>query len=315
MASSTHASTWTATRDDAARQADETDPTTGTATATEIHTYGDEGKTRSVSPASQPPYVPQFSAATALILDRIKAGTKGGFNSALSDASASTPRPDRDAYEDARSRLVRSMRTEYFYAMKKTDVLNVLSFCDQLKPQLLVDIMVSVSKRHPDLPMFNSPDWEVAASASASITEQQKKRQQQQLLHRRRSPLGSRSRHGHSLLNSKARQNRGRVTTTRRPMNIATKKNKVKSPLKRSHLAHEVDKGQENEDEGEDDEEEEEDEEVDVLPETWPRPGEGMYAKIAPETDDGSLLADANDEEAFSQFFVNKMGRQMVDPV
>lgn len=59
---------------------------------------------------TQPPYVPQFSAATALILDRIKGGSQA-FNSALSDASAAIPPPSKAAYEDARTRLVQSMNT------------------------------------------------------------------------------------------------------------------------------------------------------------------------------------------------------------
>lgn len=72
----------------------------------------DAATTREEAPEggrSEPPYIPQFSAATSLILDRIKA--KSGFNSALSDASASLTTPDRDAFEDARSRLVQSMRS------------------------------------------------------------------------------------------------------------------------------------------------------------------------------------------------------------
>ncbi|CAG7561528.1 unnamed protein product [Fusarium equiseti] len=51
-------------------------------------------------------------------------------------------------------------RAKYFETLSKMDMLNVLSFCDQMKPNLLLDILVSVSKRHPDLPIFDSPDWE-----------------------------------------------------------------------------------------------------------------------------------------------------------
>ncbi|KAF5021824.1 hypothetical protein F66182_6117 [Fusarium sp. NRRL 66182] len=80
-----------------------------------------------------------------------------------------------------------SSRAEYFDSMPKTDLLNVLSLCNQLKPNLLVDVLVSVSKRHPDLPIFDSPDWE------------------SQLLNRSRPVKASRHderpRHGHVLLN------------------------------------------------------------------------------------------------------------------
>lgn len=67
------------------------------------------GKSYNAS-VSQPPYIPQFSAATSLILNRIKGGPHS-FSSALTDASATVPRPDQDAYDDARTRLVQSMST------------------------------------------------------------------------------------------------------------------------------------------------------------------------------------------------------------
>lgn len=60
--------------------------------------------------ATPPPYVPQFSAATSLILNRMKEGSQG-LNSALSSVSASILQPDRAAFEEARSRLVQSMAT------------------------------------------------------------------------------------------------------------------------------------------------------------------------------------------------------------
>ncbi|KAM0216824.1 hypothetical protein ACHAQI_002479 [Fusarium lateritium] len=53
-----------------------------------------------------------------------------------------------------------STRADYFDSISKTDLLNILSLCDQLKPNLLVDVLVSVSKRHPDLPIFDSPEWD-----------------------------------------------------------------------------------------------------------------------------------------------------------
>lgn len=66
---------------------------------------------RNDNSVSQPPYIPQFSAATSLILNRIKTGSHS-FSSALSDASATVMhRPYHDAYEDARARLVQSLNT------------------------------------------------------------------------------------------------------------------------------------------------------------------------------------------------------------
>lgn len=57
---------------------------------------------------TQPNYTPQFSKSTALIVDRIKKGLSG-FSSALSDASAGLNDLDKSAYEDARSKIVKSM--------------------------------------------------------------------------------------------------------------------------------------------------------------------------------------------------------------
>lgn len=50
------------------------------------------------------------------------------------------------------------------------------------------------------------------------------------------------------------------------------------------------------------------------LPQAWPKPGHGLYAKLPPERDDVTLRDD-NDEEAFSGFFVDRMGRQVVEPI
>ena len=58
----------------------------------------------------RPPYIPQFSTATSLILDRIKFGSNG-LDSALSNVPTSIILPDKAAYEDAKSRVVQSMKT------------------------------------------------------------------------------------------------------------------------------------------------------------------------------------------------------------
>lgn len=159
--------------------------------------------------------------------------------------------------------------------MKKTDMLNILSFCDQLKPQLLVDVLVSVSRRHPDLPMFSSPDWESQTSGAL--------RPNPNLAGRSSKSEGSRN--SHSLINSKARN----------------KQKATKKILKRTRVI-EVSTDVQDEDD-------------DVLPSTWPKAGAGLYSKLPPETEDRELLADENDEESFSHFMVDNVGKQVVGPV
>ncbi|KNA94376.1 hypothetical protein FOXG_00448 [Fusarium oxysporum f. sp. lycopersici 4287] len=81
-------------------------------------------------------------------------------------------------------------RAQYFESMPKTDLLNILSLCDQLKPNLLVDVLVSISKRHPEMPIFDSPDWD------------------SQLLNTSRPPKtkhDEKPRHGHVLVNRAAK--------------------------------------------------------------------------------------------------------------
>ena len=54
--------------------------------------------------------------------------------------------------------------------------------------------------------------------------------------------------------------------------------------------------------------------EDETLPPTWPKAGEGLYAKLPPETEDRALLMDENDDEAFSQFLVDKFGKPVAVP-
>lgn len=180
--------------------------------------------------------------------------------------------------------------------MTKTEVLNLLSFCDQLRPQLLVDIMVSVSKRHPDLLIFNSPDWNTSASRSTASSSKAA-----QAARKANVPAG-RPPHGRSLLNSKAKQKIKPGTIPARQPGVN------KRPPRRAQL---VTGGTVEAvaaaDEGDVDE--------DAPPPTWPKAGEGLYVKLAPEINDRLFLADENDEEAFSHFMVDKIGRQIIDPV
>lgn len=162
-------------------------------------------------------------------------------------------------------------RAEYFDQMRKTDLLNVLSLCDQLKPNLIVDILVSVSKRHPDLPLFDSPDWEAHLATPFRIHKSSKHEEK--------------PRHGHVIINSKAR-----------PKHKTTKK-----ILKRTRVIEVITTAPEDDE--------------DILPPTWARAGEGLYAKLVPETEDRSLLMDENDEESFSHFSVDGFGKQIMEPV
>ncbi|RSM16405.1 hypothetical protein CEP52_000003 [Fusarium oligoseptatum] len=164
-----------------------------------------------------------------------------------------------------------SSRTEYFDQMRKTDLLNVLSLCDQLKPNLLVDILVSVSKRHPDLPMFDSPDWEAQLATPFRVHKSSKHEEK--------------ARHGHVIISSKAR----------------SKHKTTKKILKRTRVIEVITTAPE--------------EDEDILPPTWAKAGEGLYARLAPETEDRSLLMDENDEESFSHFSVDGFGKQIMEPV
>ncbi|KAK1535863.1 hypothetical protein CPAR01_09405 [Colletotrichum paranaense] len=68
-----------------------------------------------------------------------------------------------------------SERREYFSGLKRSDLLNLLLFSEQIHPGLLVDVLASVSKKHPDLPLFSSPDW---AEPKVQHRESQPHRQQ-----------------------------------------------------------------------------------------------------------------------------------------
>ncbi|OHE92383.1 hypothetical protein CORC01_12310 [Colletotrichum orchidophilum] len=66
-------------------------------------------------------------------------------------------------------------RREYFSDLKRSDLINLLLFSEQIQPGLLVDVLASVSKKHPDLPIFGSPDW---AEPKVQYQEPQPRRQQ-----------------------------------------------------------------------------------------------------------------------------------------
>ncbi|TFA98583.1 hypothetical protein CCMA1212_009621 [Trichoderma ghanense] len=165
--------------------------------------------------------------------------------------------------------------TEYFYGKKKTDLLNVLSFCDQLKPQLLVDIMVSVAKKHPELPIFDSPSWNSKAVSAISVRTK----------HSHQSRSTTRLRHGHTVLESRIKHK-----------HKVSKKTIKAAPIPQEEESPSMDY-------------------QDALPPLWPKAGEGLYAKLCPEDEDRAFLLDENDEEAFSHFGVDKFGKQISIPV
>ncbi|KAG5950219.1 hypothetical protein E4U53_005368 [Claviceps sorghi] len=178
-------------------------------------------------------------------------------------------------------------RTQYFMQKKRTDLLNILSFCDQLQPQLLVDIMVSVSKKHPDLPIFDSADWQRSLHDSPSSQTDPIKADPR--------PMGT-SRPGHTVINPKARQ----------------RQRNAKRALRRLIQAQHEEEARPAEEEGEKGAEGAEEAEEDALPPSWPKAGEGLYSKLPLETEDRTFLTDDDDDESFSQFMVDRAGKPIM---
>nr|XP_036582552.1 phd finger domain-containing protein [Colletotrichum truncatum]KAF6791256.1 phd finger domain-containing protein [Colletotrichum truncatum] len=162
------------------------------------------------------------------------------------------------------------MRMDYFEGLRRTDLINLLSFSDQIKPGLLVDILVSVSKKHPDLPIFNSPYW---AQPKGQPT----------------SPQGDSFTKGTEshLSAPKASKQRSKTGGVRKILKTAP--------------AEVVDAAADDED--------------DLLPPSWSKAGQGLYAKLPPEKEDTHFLVDDNDEEAFSHFLVDRSGKQIMEPI
>lgn len=177
-----------------------------------------------------------------------------------------------------------SSLTNYFYGKPKTDLLNILSFCDQLKPQLLVDLFVSISMRYPELPIFNAPDWE------EKVREEEAARIAARAAVQAKNRIHQRSRHGHTLLNPRMRQKRKGIRTIVKVSTTTTGEQTSKTVILR-----------------------EESEEVeDVLPPAWPKAGEGLYATLSLEDEDTLYLTDEGDDDAFSHFMVDRLGNLTV---
>jgi hypothetical protein len=62
--------------------------------------------------------------------------------------------------------------SQYFSTLKEGELLELLSFCNRLRSGLLVDIMASICKKHPNFPVFNSPDWAAVLGGASSLTSQ-----------------------------------------------------------------------------------------------------------------------------------------------
>ncbi|KAG6030933.1 hypothetical protein E4U19_000172 [Claviceps sp. Clav32 group G5] len=184
-------------------------------------------------------------------------------------------------------------RTRYFMQKNRTDLLKLLSFCDRLRPQLLVDIMVSVSKKHPDLPMFDSPDWQRTLHDSLSS-------QTESVIKAEPRAVGRVTpRHGHTTVNPRARHRQKHAKKTLRRLILAqTTDDAPPTGLKVENLdgsAGVPGKAQK-----------------DAVPSFWPKAGEGLYAKLPLETEDRRYLIDANDDEAFSQFLLDRAGKPVM---
>ncbi|KAK1625489.1 hypothetical protein BDP81DRAFT_452940 [Colletotrichum phormii] len=160
-----------------------------------------------------------------------------------------------------------SERREYFSDLKRSDLVNLLLFSEQIHTGLLVDVLASVSKKHPDLPIFGSPDW-----AEPKVRHQQQPRRQQD--HRPAS----------------------------KPSKQRSKTGGVRKILKTAPTGA-ADQAAADAEDAED-----------ALPDSWPKAGHGLYARLGPEKDD-PMMYDDNDEEAFSHFMVDKFGKQITEPI
>ncbi|GJC92696.1 PHD-finger domain-containing protein [Colletotrichum higginsianum] len=157
-------------------------------------------------------------------------------------------------------------RREYFGDLMQSDLVNLLIFSNELQPGLLADVLVSISKKHPELPIFGSPNW-----AQPKVPQQEAQRPRQ-----------------NNPARPKASKQRSKTGGVRKILKTA--------PAEAADPAA---------NEADDD---------DALPESWPKAGHGLYAKLKPEKEDPFLLDD-NDEEAFSHFMVDPRGKQIMEPL
>ncbi|KZZ96064.1 hypothetical protein AAL_04360 [Moelleriella libera RCEF 2490] len=250
--------------------------------------------------------------------DKIAAAKNGSLECARRHTSSSAVRPAKMDLVGFRAGYASdAARSEYFMRKRRVDLLNILSYCDQVRPGLLPDILVSVSKKHPDLRIFDAPDWQTALPTGSlkalttsatpttvtttgvvAATTSPKK------------PLG-RPRHGHTAINPKARIRHHKSSSSSGGGGGATKK-----ALLILHPAQQQQQQQQQPDAvlagsgGED--EKPFIVEAATLPPTWPKAGAGMYATLPRESEDAALLTDDKDGASFSQFLVGALGKPVV---
>ncbi|PFH57349.1 hypothetical protein XA68_15190 [Ophiocordyceps unilateralis] len=194
-------------------------------------------------------------------------------------------------------------RTDYFCGKTSRDLLDILTLCDRLKPRLLVDVLVSVSKKEPDLPIFDDPAWRTNLPG--------------------RSPLRSKP-----TLPSPQSPRRPRPAALVLPNGKELKRprGRPRNVLKQIIVSQTPEAGARSGSSGGEGEAVQRGplagpaststpptvETDNSLPPTWPRAGQGLYAKLPPEDEERAFLIDHNDEEAFSHFMVDKLGKQVV---
>lgn len=168
--------------------------------------------------------------------------------------------------------------------MPRRELLNLLAFCDKLRPNLLVDLLVSVTKRHPDLPVFSSPDWHTQVTPHTSSN-----RKSLSIDPGQRTPRSPSASNG-----------QGAPGTSTSTPNLAAAA-KQAAPPKQTQTVDAADPW---------------DDDDDFLPPSWPKEGEGMYAALPPEDGDGEHLVDKDAGGAFQGFLVKGEGegRMKVEP-
>ncbi|PKS06434.1 hypothetical protein jhhlp_007182 [Lomentospora prolificans] len=162
-------------------------------------------------------------------------------------------------------------RAEYFSSMPRRDLLNLLAFCDKLRPSLLVDLLVTATKKHPELPIFNSPDWAAQVAATSS------------------RPRGLSIDPGPEMRTKQDSPASFPVPGS----SVSTPKlaaaMKQAAPPKQTQTIDATDAW---------------DDDDDFLPPSWPKEGEGVYATLPPESEDAEHLVDEDEDGAFQGFMV-----------
>lgn len=158
--------------------------------------------------------------------------------------------------------------------MSRRDLLNLLAFCDKLRPNLLADLLVTATKKHSDLPIFHSPDWATQIANSSNT---------------RPRTLGIDPGSGkRSVQNS--------PTTSFRNSSKPATNSAASTPAVKQAAPPNQTQTIDGTDAWDDDD--------DFLPPSWPKEGEGMYSALPPESEDLDHLVDEDEDGAFQGFMV-----------